>query len=197
MKKGISMKKTALRLKRIALSLPLRRTTGGLVLAALVATAYFSSTLSLQPILNKEAQFTMLVSLLLFILSYCLFMNRLQGRIERNTGSEAEKKKPFWKRQLFLLTVAASVLFLSLLLCLARIWIALLKSSLNSCLPHLDGSVIFTFCVAIGVSIAIFIDAYWLEPKREKKCEKWTLYFACSPSKEGTRIARKITSGDI
>ncbi len=41
---------------------------GGLTLALLTLTAYFSLTLTTQPILNGGRQFTMLVSLVVFVL---------------------------------------------------------------------------------------------------------------------------------
>ena len=113
----------------------------------------------MQPILNGDAQFTMLVSLLLFILTYCMFMNRL---IDRKREISDPDTKRIAERQLFLLTTATSILFISLGVCLARIIVVLLGSSSSSCLPRLDCTVISTFCIAVGVSIGIFIDAYWL-----------------------------------
>ena len=135
-----------------------------LTLLALWLSVYLTGTR--QPILNDSGQFTMFVSLLVFILMYCSFISRLKDIINR---LKLDKQKPSPKAEwhVFLLTVAASVLFLSLLLCLGRISVFFVNSSSSCLLTTLDGSVFFTLWVAMLLSIYIFIHAY-IEPYLRK-----------------------------
>jgi uncharacterized membrane protein YidH (DUF202 family) len=121
----------------------------------------------MQPILNGDAQFIVVVSLLLFILGYCEFINRLRerklkGEIRPNSIGKAEK-------QLLLLKIATSILFTSFVVCLARIFVDLSGLSSNCWLVSLDLTVLAIFSGAVLLSLLIFIYAYWMEEKNNRE----------------------------
>lgn len=118
----------------------------------------------MQTVLDGEAQFGMLLSLLIITATYCLFMYQLERL--RDKRKEIGEDTTRIIRILALFKSTGVVLFVDMGLCLTRITFVLFHYHLEW-LPTLDAIVIFLFSSAIILSLAIFLISFpwWRRPR--------------------------------